>query len=225
MDKDDEFESLLDEIDSWVEEPFDALPITLQARISAAFILDWDKLDVEQRRLVAEQWDVQHGPDTKYRMFWWKYGCREQEIEEEIRKWNLVDTPTASDLEIQKRNIKALEDELEEWKAEAKRMDDEYLALSDGSDQKPQQSTTLEPEPDPILARQTLYWRKLEEAADRVLQAFPSWQESQRTVQNYGNLMEWLVQDHKLATREADIVKKVLTDAYPELVKKQQVKK
>lgn len=45
----------------------------------------------------------------------------------------------------------------------------------------------------------------------------PGWAQKQRTIQKSSNLQEWLTTTVGARTREAEIIKKVLTDIFPQL--------
>ena len=60
------------------------------------------------------------------------------------------------------------------------------------------------------------YWRDLTQLASQAIQKYPEWKKSQRKIQITGNFMEWL-NNLGANTREADIIKKILSDFYEEL--------
>src|SRR4030067_885172 len=63
------------------------------------FPMPWDDLSPDQRCSVAQQWDYQHDPATEQdRQFWWDFFVRKNAIEKQIAEWEVVATPTASDL-------------------------------------------------------------------------------------------------------------------------------
>ena len=61
------------------------------------------------------------------------------------------------------------------------------------------------------------YWDKLMHLAIRVINEYPSWKNNQRKVQKTGNLQDWLVNDCNANNREAEILKKILSEEFPEL--------
>jgi len=61
------------------------------------------------------------------------------------------------------------------------------------------------------------YWNTLMALATRVISEYPTWREKQRKVQKSGNLQDWLVNDCKANNREAELLKKILSDEYQEL--------
>ena len=61
------------------------------------------------------------------------------------------------------------------------------------------------------------YWVELSQRASSAVKEYPAWSETQRTVQKSGNLQEWLTKNIGTNNREAEIVKKVLSDFYKEL--------
>jgi len=63
----------------------------------------------------------------------------------------------------------------------------------------------------------SLYWGTLNELANHAIKAYPSWKEKQIKVQKSGNLQEWLTTVIKADNREAEIIKKILSDFFQEL--------
>ena len=61
------------------------------------------------------------------------------------------------------------------------------------------------------------YWDKLMNLAKKVINEYPSWKNNQRKVQKTGNLQDWLVNDCNANNREAEILKKILSEEFPEL--------
>lgn len=61
------------------------------------------------------------------------------------------------------------------------------------------------------------YWSELSKLASLAINDYPGWREKQRKVQKSGNLQEWLTQDIHADNREAEIIKKVLSDLFKEL--------
>ena len=61
------------------------------------------------------------------------------------------------------------------------------------------------------------YWTALENLACQAIKQYPIWRESQRRVQKTGNLQEWLTTAIKATSREAEIIKNILSDFYQEL--------
>jgi hypothetical protein len=59
---------------------------------------------------------------------------------------------------------------------------------------------------------QSDYWSKFTQIALRAIDEFPAWRDSQRQVQKTGNLMDWLTNNLGVNNREAEILKKVLSD-------------
>lgn len=67
-----------------------------------------------------------------------------------------------------------------------------------------------------VLAK-SYYWDKLMNLAIKVINEYPSWKSHQRKVQKSGNLQDWLVNDCNANNREAEILKKILSEEFPEL--------
>jgi hypothetical protein len=63
------------------------------------------------------------------------------------------------------------------------------------------------------------YWIKLMRLATKAINEYPIWRGKQRKVQKAGNLQDWLVNDCHASTREAEILKKILSDKFQELRK------
>lgn len=64
---------------------------------------------------------------------------------------------------------------------------------------------------------QSDYWRSLESLTKQAISEYPAWCKTQRKVQKSGNLQEWLTQVINADNREAEILKKVLSDFFQEL--------
>ena len=61
------------------------------------------------------------------------------------------------------------------------------------------------------------YWEHLNNLAERSISDYPSWRKTQRRIQKTGNLQEWLTQTIGADNREAEILKKVLSDFFQDL--------
>lgn len=61
------------------------------------------------------------------------------------------------------------------------------------------------------------YWQGLEHKAEQAITEFPGWKSNQRNVKRTGNLQTWLIETFGLTEREAEIIKKVLLDIFPDL--------
>ena len=68
-----------------------------------------------------------------------------------------------------------------------------------------------------LLASQSEYWNGLQTLTQRALKEYPSWRGSQRKIQKSGNLQSWLTDTIGAKTREAEIIKNVLSDFFDEL--------
>jgi hypothetical protein len=64
------------------------------------------------------------------------------------------------------------------------------------------------------------YLGDLQSRVDHLAKKYPKWKESQRKVQNSGNLIEWIMSETKSKTREAEIIKVALIEKIPELKKR-----
>jgi hypothetical protein len=61
------------------------------------------------------------------------------------------------------------------------------------------------------------YWIEFTNLATKAINEYPIWKNKQRKVQKTGNLQDWLVNDCNASTREAEILKKILSDKFQEL--------
>jgi hypothetical protein len=61
------------------------------------------------------------------------------------------------------------------------------------------------------------YWQRLQAMAVKAVAEFPDWKRSQRKIQKSGSLQDWLTGNIGANTREAEILKKVLSDFFEEL--------
>ena len=61
------------------------------------------------------------------------------------------------------------------------------------------------------------YWGKLSGLTSHAIQAYPAWKANQRKIQKTGNLQGWLTAVIKADNREAEIIKKILSDFFQEL--------
>jgi len=63
------------------------------------------------------------------------------------------------------------------------------------------------------------YWIELTSLATKAINEYPIWKDKQIKIQKTGNLQDWLVNDCKASNREAEILKKILSDKFQELRK------
>jgi hypothetical protein len=70
-----------------------------------------------------------------------------------------------------------------------------------------------------LLLRNNTYWLELEKKAVNAIELFPAWRNDQRHIRKEANLKEWIIKVTSANAREQDIIKKVLSDAFPELNK------
>ena len=69
------------------------------------------------------------------------------------------------------------------------------------------------------ILRNNTYWLELEKKAVNAIERFPAWRNDQRHIRKEANLKEWIIRVTGANAREQDIIKKVLSDAFPELNK------
>lgn len=87
------FEPLTELIEQYARGKFEAMPVHLRERVAQAFfpMPHWDQLAPDQRRSLAQQNDVQHDPALEpENEYWWQLTCRTQEVESEIKRWELM---------------------------------------------------------------------------------------------------------------------------------------
>ncbi len=71
---------------------------------------------------------------------------------------------------------------------------------------------------DDVISLETSpYWVRFRQLVVRALTDYPAWRDQQNRIQNTANLIEWLTKTIGANTREAEIIKKVLSDFYLEL--------
>lgn len=108
-----DFKSLEEDLDAFFDTAYSKLPDELRDRVDKAFIVSWDRLDADQRREAARQWDYQHDPAThQEREEFERTLNRKFKIDEQIKDWEATSTPTASDFQIKKQNISHLKKRL-----------------------------------------------------------------------------------------------------------------
>lgn len=61
------------------------------------------------------------------------------------------------------------------------------------------------------------YWEELERKITHAIREYPTWRDQQKNIQKTGNVVNWLKSTIKANSRETEIIKKVLTDIYPDL--------
>ncbi len=61
------------------------------------------------------------------------------------------------------------------------------------------------------------YWNEFGRLASAALSDYPEWRANQNRIQKTGNLQEWLTETVGANNREAEIIKKILSDFYQEL--------
>ncbi len=87
------FEPLTELIEQYANGKFEAMPVHLRERVAQAFfpMPHWDQLAPDQRRSLAQQNDAQHDPALEpENEYWWQLTCRTQEVETEIKRWELM---------------------------------------------------------------------------------------------------------------------------------------
>lgn len=112
------YESLTDLIEPYVGGVLGAMPADLQQRVCEVFIVSWDDMTPNQRRLFAQQHDVQHDPAMEPENKYWRdLGSEIWETEAAITKWKTTnggDKP--SEALIRENKLNALGDRLSNLK-------------------------------------------------------------------------------------------------------------
>jgi hypothetical protein len=78
-------------------------------------------------------------------------------------------------------------------------------------------NSETDPPGNSLSLRESPYWKKLKSKAERAILEYPNWRKEQKRVQKTSNLQDWLVETIEANTREAEILKKVLSDLFSEL--------
>lgn len=124
-----------------------------------------------------------------------------------------IDVPTALVERIQAQGI-----DIADWKDLYDNLKEKYDSLVKTNSALSQQLEHHKaPISDETKAAQSEYWKKLEQLADKAINAFPAWSQQQRKIQKTGNLKDWLKKDIGADDREAEILKKVLTELFEKL--------
>lgn len=134
-----EFIPLTTALAPWFRFPLADIPPALQTRIrEAQFLEPWDKATPDLRQQMALNWDLANDPKIQIkrdRRGAWadEFVRREVEIEGQIKLWETRDTPTATDLEIQRKNLAELYRQRDDLSGEFRRwMDGDDLSPSRG---------------------------------------------------------------------------------------------
>lgn len=98
-----------------------------------------------------------------------------------------------------------------DWKKECEALTGELEKL-----RQEQQQTTKASETEQALMKFS-YWRKFSQMAAKAITEYPLWHPHQRVVHKSGNLQEWLTATIGANSREAEIIKKLLSEAYKDL--------
>ncbi len=109
-----DFDSLTWAFEDWFDTPLCDLPDALRQRVEQEFFpMPWDKLSADQRRSVALQLDYQHDPATEQdQKFWWDFFERVDGLKKQLADWDMVATPTATELALKEARLAELKQEL-----------------------------------------------------------------------------------------------------------------
>jgi len=74
-------------------------------------------------------------------------------------------------------------------------------------------------EPGKSVLERSPYWNKFSQQAAQAVTDYPKWRQTQIQdgIKKTGNLHDWLLKDIGANTREAEILKRIMTDIFPEL--------
>ena len=61
------------------------------------------------------------------------------------------------------------------------------------------------------------YWRQFEQKTRQAMAEYPDWSKDQKKIQKTGNLQDWLMGEIGLDSREAEIIKQILSDVFENL--------
>ena len=109
-----DFDPLTIALENWYEKPLSDIPDNIRQRIERDIAFrDWDNLTLELRREIALQRDHINDPaNAPEYQYWDDFYQNKDEIEILLQKWERVETPTASDLEIKQTKLSELREEL-----------------------------------------------------------------------------------------------------------------
>lgn len=124
-------------------------------------------------------------------------------------------------IEVPKELIQKIEDQgilIADWKDMYDKLKEQYDALQESHTSVTQELENAKSnEGHPSTVTQSPYWRNLENLAEKAIRDYPIWKLSQRKIQKTGNLQYWLVNDIGCDNREAEILKRVLSEIFNEL--------
>ncbi|MBP6645095.1 MAG: hypothetical protein KA207_04510 [Burkholderiaceae bacterium] len=108
------FDALTLALEEWFDTPLSGLPEALLRRVEQEFSpMPWDKLSADQRRSIALQLDYQHDPVTAQdQKFWWDFFERVDSLKKQLAEWEVVATPTATELVLKETRLAELKQEL-----------------------------------------------------------------------------------------------------------------
>ena len=108
------FDALTLAFENWFDTPLCDLPETLRQRLEQEFSdAPWDSLSADQRRDVALQLDYQDDPAAEQdRKFWWDFYERFDNLKKQLAEWDVVATPTATELALKETRLAQLKQEL-----------------------------------------------------------------------------------------------------------------
>lgn len=109
-----EFDSLTVALEGWFDTTLNDLPDTIRARVEREFFpASWHDLSSDQRRSLALQMDYPHDPAMEAeRKHLWDFFVQLDRLCAELKKWELVSAPTASDLAIKEARLQELRREI-----------------------------------------------------------------------------------------------------------------
>lgn len=114
------FDALTFALEDWFDTPLRDLPDAARQRVEQEFFpMPWDNLSADQRRSVALQLDYQHDPATEHdQKFWWDFFERVDSLKKQLAEWEVVTTPTATELALKETRLAELKQELSRMDAQ-----------------------------------------------------------------------------------------------------------
>lgn len=109
-----DFESIEKKLDGWFSKSFHELPSPLKRLVIPSFKpFSWDDLSPNQRRSLTNQRDYQYDPATEsHQTYWFDFEAKRQELEDQLREWQLTASPIATDLKQKEDRVGQLKQEL-----------------------------------------------------------------------------------------------------------------
>jgi len=176
----------------------------------------WDSWSVEHRRFLAATYDNGHDPRHEFDAYFHLYL-----FQEKLTEW--IDKTERDGKDAAVVYLRKVEDRVNAiLYADRERVGLEIQQQRKAHTEKPNGSTEAQMHQTDIVSgldalQKCKYWQQLQEQAMKAIDAFPSWSKQQHTIQKTGNFQDWLVKEIGANNREAEILKKILSDIFQEL--------